>query len=80
MDIDEAKQIIANTFSPYDKLEPNNEEAGTFDLIVYKDKTKNPTYIYQKLNINNMSESNFKKLIMTSKKSLEKDLGFIFDN
>lgn len=80
MDIDKVKQIVKDSFSPYSsKLEPNNEKHVTFDLIVYKDKTKNPCYISQKLNINNISKIYFKNLILTSKKSLKDDLKFVFD-
>ena len=81
MDIDEAKQIIANTFSPYDsELEPNSEKPDTFDLMDYKYRDKNGTYKYSQLDINNMSRSSFLILIQKTKKSLEEDCGFVFDH
>ena len=81
MDIDEAKQIVKDYFSPYDsEIEPNNENSGTFNLVVYKDKSKNGIYDFSQLDISNMSERRFLILVKETKKSLQKDCKFVFDN
>jgi len=80
MNINEAKQIVENIFSPYDsEIEPNNEKTGTFDLVVFKDKSKSLTYGFSKLDISNMSKSRFRNLVKGKRKSLQEDYGFIFD-
>jgi len=83
MNIDEAKQIVEEIFSPHDsEIEPNNKETGTFDLVVFKDKdkSKSGTYSFSQLDISNMSKSKFLILVKEKRKLLQgKNCGYIFD-
>lgn len=75
-------KIVKNYFSPYDsEIEPNSENSGTFNLMVYKDRSKNGTYNFSQLDISNMSKNRFLILVKETKKSLlQEDCKFVFDN
>lgn len=81
MDIDKAKQIVEEIFAPHDSLiEPNDQQSGTFDITVFKDKSKSGTYSIFKLDISNMSKSKLLIIVKERREILKGEkYGFIFD-